>query len=87
MPHPEGTLKPPSGSLPGADRSRGALALEDRDAIDDRVERIARDGDAEVALRVEQREPLEGPIEVRAHLGILPGFEGLLKPRAITSSG
>jgi hypothetical protein len=52
------------------------LAFEDGDAVDDGIERIARDGEADVPLWVEQSEAEKVGIQQRAHLGPLPGLKG-----------
>ena len=56
---------------PWGQGAEATLGLEDGDALDDDVERVARDGDTEVALRVEELELLEGVIEESAHPWVL----------------
>ena len=50
-----------------------ALGLEDGDALDDDVDGVARDGDAEVVFGVEEGEAPEGVVEESAHDRVLAG--------------
>jgi len=66
------------------ERARALLGLEDRDAGDDRIERIARDGETHVPFGVGQHESLEGRIEKGSHVGALARFERL--PRELLAA-
>ena len=58
-----------------------ALGLEDGDGLDDDVDGVARDGDAEVVFGVEEGEAPEGVVEESAHDRVLAGECG--QPGAI----
>jgi hypothetical protein len=52
------------------------LGVEDRDRADDRIQRVSGDGDADVALWVEQFQVREVLVEQRQHLGPAPRLAG-----------
>src|SRR6185437_8819002 len=60
----------------GRQGSGAALAGEDGEAVDDDVERVARDREAEMFFGVEQCEALEGFVEESADAGVLARARG-----------